>query len=612
MTLGLTLATLYPIEAQTLKDAYKDHFLVGVAVAQPIITRNQTASINLICEQFNAVSPESVLKPEYIHPAPDRWNFEPGDAYCKFAADHGLKALGHTLMWHNQTPDFFWLNPDGSVRTDEEMRQTLVEYIEKTVTHFKGKVYAWDVVNEIVSEDHNRSDEGNGFYRKDKGWEKYYRGDKDDLVALAFQTAQRCDPDAELYYNDYNMWRQSKVDGVVHIVKMLKERGIRIDGVGIQAHWGLNYPDMKDVERTIDRLYELGVKVMITELDIDMLPLSKEGQMTGKALQDHALQRAEFMRWLNPYKDGLPAEVEQQLADRWEEVMRTLYNRRDKLSRVTFWGLHDGISWKNDYPIPNRRNYPLLFNRDLSQKSAFQRVVDIPKTDIVWKKENAKNGATLSMLSPSTLPTDESSSPQKVKTSTSPTAEPATATPIIDLGTNNGYYDLTDKVGATIKGLRDFSISVYYKVGKDNPLDGYGHFLFAFSKLAENKADEGPYMAMRLNEQRFETSTGGYEHEEIIMQGGKPKRDVWVHAIYRQKGKTGELYLDGKLIGRNANMPILADIFDQAPANCWIGRAPFRGDKYLTHTQVADFRIYNYAVSDKEMKQLSKDKSKLK
>ena len=585
MTLALALAAISPSHAQTLKEAFKDDFLVGVAVAQPIISRNQTASIDLICEQFNAVSPESVLKPEYIHPTPDRWNFEPGDAYCKFAADHGLKALGHTLMWHNQTPDFFWLNPDGSVRSDEEMRQTLVEYIEKTVTHFKGKVYAWDVVNEIVSEDHNRSDEGNGFYRKDKGWEKYYRGNKDDLVALAFSTAQRCDPDAELYYNDYNMWRQTKVDGAVHIVKMLQERGIRIDGVGIQAHWGLNYPDMKDVEKTIDRLHALGVKVMITELDIDMLPLSKEGQMTGKALQDHALQREEFMRWLNPYKNGMPADVEQQLANRWEEVMRTLYNRRDKLSRVTFWGLHDGVSWKNDYPIPNRRNYPLLFNRDLSKKSAFQRVVDIPKTDIEWNAQHAMNGATLDMQG---------------------------EMPLIDLGANNGYYDLTKKAGAIVKGLRDFTISVYFKVGKENKLDGYGHFLFAFSKLAENKADEGPYMAMRLNEQRFETSTGGYEHEEIIMQGGQPKRDVWVHALYRQKGKTGELYLDGKLIGRNTNMPILTEIFDEAPANCWIGRAPFRGDKYLTHTQVADFRIYNYAVDDKTMKQLNKDRAKLK
>jgi hypothetical protein len=175
---------------------------------------------------------------------------------------------------------------------------------------------------------------------------------------------------------------------------------------------------------------------------------------------------------------------------------------------------------------------------------------------------------------------------------------------VLHLGANNGYYDLTAETGALISQLRDFTVSVHFKVSSENQLDGYGHFLFAFSQLAENSAHEGPYMAMRLNEQRFETSTGGYEHEQIIMQGGKPKRDVWVHALYRQQGHKGELFLDGKLIGRNDNMPILAEIFKDAPANCWIGRAPFRGDKYLTQTDVADFRIYNYAVSNQELRQL--------
>ena len=163
---------------------------------------------------------------------------------------------------------------------------------------------------------------------------------------------------------------------------------------------------------------------------------------------------------------------------------------------------------------------------------------------------------------------------------------------------------------ALISQLRDFTVSVHFKVSSENNLDGYGHFLFAFSQLAENSAHEGPYMAMRLNEQRFETSTGGYEHEQIIMQGGKPKRDVWVHALYRQQGHKGELFLDGKLIGKNENMPILAEIFKDAPANCWIGRAPFRGDKYLTQTDVADFRIYNYAVSNQELRQLKQKTAK--
>lgn len=175
---------------------------------------------------------------------------------------------------------------------------------------------------------------------------------------------------------------------------------------------------------------------------------------------------------------------------------------------------------------------------------------------------------------------------------------------ILHLGPNNGYYDLTAETGTLIKELKDFSVSVFFKVSSGNKLDGYGHFLFAFSQLAENSANEGPYMVMRLNEQRFETSTGGYEHEEIIMQGGQPKRDTWVHALYRQQGHKGELFLDGKLIGRNDHMPILSEIFKETPANCWIGRAPFRGDKYLVESEVADFRIFNYAVSNQEIRNL--------
>lgn len=168
----------------------------------------------------------------------------------------------------------------------------------------------------------------------------------------------------------------------------------------------------------------------------------------------------------------------------------------------------------------------------------------------------------------------------------------------LSLPTDSSYFDLP--MGHVLPSLHDYSVSVYYRVSSANDLDGYGHFLFAFSALTENKATEGPYMAMRLNEQRFEVSTGGWENESIIQQGDKPERDVWHHALYRQQGSTGELYIDGALIGTNPSMPILADLFTEAPAYCWIGRAPFHGDKYLTQTDVADFGLYHYAVSDDE------------
>ena len=159
---------------------------------------------------------------------------------------------------------------------------------------------------------------------------------------------------------------------------MLQAEGIRIDGVGIQAHWGLNYPDTELIAKAIDTLYGLGVKVMFTEMDVDVLPLSREGQMSGSSMSDPVFQREEFMRYLNPYTDGLPADIDKQLADRYGELFRVLYEKRDEIDRVTFWGLHDGVSWKNGYPVPNRTNYPLLFDRQMQRKNAYQSVISVP------------------------------------------------------------------------------------------------------------------------------------------------------------------------------------------------------------------------------------------
>lgn len=181
---------------------------------------------------------------------------------------------------------------------------------------------------------------------------------------------------------------------------------------------------------------------------------------------------------------------------------------------------------------------------------------------------------------------------------------------VLNLGSQDGYFDLGPDAGEIVASLDDFTISVYYKVSSENKLDGYGHFLFAFSHLAENQAEEGPYMAYRLNEERFETSTGGWNHEEIVMKGKPSDRDVWVHALFRQEGKKGQLYLNGALIGTNENMPVLKTNFKTAPQYCWIGKAPFHGDKYLTHTLVSDFRIYNRALTDKEIQKLAKKKIK--
>lgn len=355
---------------KTLKSAYADAFMMGCAINSQIVSGRDSRSTEIILQQFNAVSPENDMKAEVIHPRPDTWNFEPADRFVKFANDNNLWSLGHTLVWHNQTPDFFFNHPDGTPKTKDEMVETMRSYIEKVAGHFAGKIDAWDVVNEIIDND--------GSYRKTV-WTNAFEGDGDELVRLAFKFASQYDPNAELYYNDFNAWRPTKRDGIARMVRMLQEHGIRIDGVGIQAHWGLNFPKNEYIIAAIDTFAALGVKVMITEMDVDVLPLTREGQVIGRILQDPLFQLEEFETYLDPYKTGLPDDVQERLTDRYRELMQIFYDRRDKIDRVTFWGLHDGMSWKNGYPIPNRTNYPLLFNRDRTPKPAFHAILEIPE-----------------------------------------------------------------------------------------------------------------------------------------------------------------------------------------------------------------------------------------
>ena len=198
-------------------------------------------------------------------------------------------------------------------------------------------------------------------------------------MKAAFRFAARYAPDTELYYNDFNAWRPAKRDGIVRRVWMLQKVGIRIDGIGLQGHWGLNYPKAEYIEAAIDSFAALGVKVMITELDVDVLPLSREGQVIGQALADPQFRLEEFEAYLDPYKGALPDEVQRELAERYAEIFGIFHRKRDKLDRVTFWGVHDGSSWKNGSPIPMRTNHPLLFDRSRRPKPALDAVMRVPQ-----------------------------------------------------------------------------------------------------------------------------------------------------------------------------------------------------------------------------------------
>ena len=301
----------------TLKEAYEDAFFIGSALNEAIVSGTDKASQDIVLQQFNTITAENVMKAGPINPEPGVYNFQPADEYVAFGEENDLFIIGHTLVWHNQTPAWFFQDESGNPNTPEAQIERMRSHIETVAGRYAGRVHAWDVVNEVVDND--------GSYRPTTWVEGI--GNGDELVKLAFKFASEYAPDTELYYNDFNAWRPAKRDGIARLVRMLQREGIRIDGVGIQGHWGLNYPKTAYIEAAIDTFASLGVKVMITELDVDVLPLTKEGQVIGSVMSDKQFQLEEFKAFLDPYANGLPADIQQELADRYRELFRIFYHK---------------------------------------------------------------------------------------------------------------------------------------------------------------------------------------------------------------------------------------------------------------------------------------------
>jgi endo-1,4-beta-xylanase len=352
-----------------LKDAYRDAFKVGVAINAATALGTDTATQALVVREFNSITADNFLKAALVNPQPGVYDFRAGDAFVALGERQKMFIVGHTLVWHNQTPPWFFTDSAGRPNDPVHQIERLRSHIQAVAGHYAGRIHAWDVVNEVIGDD--------GAYRSTT-WVRGV-GDGDSLVTLAFKYAAQYAPNTELYYNDFNAWRPAKRDGIVRLVRMLKKQGVRIDGVGMQGHWGLNYPETRYIEAAIDSFAAAGVKVMITELDVDVLPLTKEGQIIGQSFMEPQWQNEEFKKFLDPYATGLPEAVQQQLTARYAELFRIFWRKRDKLDRVTFWGAHDGLSWKNGYPIPGRTNYPLLFDRARHPKPAYDAVLAVPQ-----------------------------------------------------------------------------------------------------------------------------------------------------------------------------------------------------------------------------------------
>lgn len=342
----------------TLREAYAERFRVGVAVSTQALTQPEWGVLAHVARQFSSVTPENAMKWSAIHPQPGEYRFTAADRLVELAETHGQFVVGHTLVWHKQTPNWVFRGPGGGPASRRLLLDRMREHIDRVVGRYRGKVDAWDVVNEAVNEDGSL---------RDSPWRRIIG---DDYVEQAFRFAAEADPGAELYYNDYRMYVPAKRAGVIRLVRRLQAAGLRIDGAGIQGHWRLDRPSRAQAERTIDELAAAAGKVMITELDIGLLP--RPTVEAGGAPAERTAPTVE----LDPYRTGLTPSGQRRLADRYAALFRLFARRSEVIDRVTFWGVDDGRSWLNNHPVRGRTAHPLLFDRQLQPKPAYNAVVE--------------------------------------------------------------------------------------------------------------------------------------------------------------------------------------------------------------------------------------------
>ncbi len=342
-----------------LKDVFKNDFRIGAALSVEQILGREPATSAIVAKHFNTITPENILKWEEVHPEPDRYNFEPADQYVAFGEKHKMFIIGHTLVWFYQTPAWVFQDKSGKPLRRDALLGRMRDHIFTVMGRYKGRIHGWDVVNEAVTAE--------GQLRKNKWLEII----GEDYMQKAYEFAREADPDAELYYNDYDEDQPAKCAGVVRLVRGLQAQGIRIDGVGIQGHWFLDRPSLREIEEQFVTLGTLGVKLMITELDIGVLPFYPvDAPAVALSSFDPATQKK-----YNPYPEALPDAVQQAQAERYAELFSLFRKHRDKINRVTFWGVHDAQSWRSYLPIRGRADYPLLFDRQFKAKPALPVIV---------------------------------------------------------------------------------------------------------------------------------------------------------------------------------------------------------------------------------------------
>ncbi len=357
-SIGVFSATFAQNKSTSLKDAFKNDFLIGTALGAEHILEKDAKANELIKKEFNAITPENHMKSMNIHPEWNRYDFFLGDKFVEYGKKNNMYVVGHTLVWHSQLPRFV-----GKIKSADSLKLFMTDHINTVAGRYAGKINSWDVVNEAIEDD--------GTFRKSI----FYNLLGENFIKMAFDLAAKADPKAELYYNDYNNEQPAKRKATIEMIKKLKASGTKIDGVGIQGHWSINSLNTKNIDDAIVEYAALGLKVAFTELDLTVLP--NPWDLKGADVN----QNFENSPKMNPYPKELPDSVQTTLAQKYEELFKIFLKHKDKIDRITFWGVADNHSWLNGWPVRGRTNYPLLFDRNFEPKKAYNSVMNLKKTN---------------------------------------------------------------------------------------------------------------------------------------------------------------------------------------------------------------------------------------
>ncbi len=344
-------------DRRSLKGAAGSRFKVGVGISHRTI--KEPENVALIKQHFAILTPENCMKPQAVQPGEGEWNFKNADCFADFARDNKLGIVGHCLVWAKDDRTDEWMLKEGEAPVSrEKLLQRIETHVEAVVKRYADVAVMWDVVNEALK------DGGDELLRDSV----YSRTSGMDFIVAAFKTARKYDPDALLIYNDYNCHKSEKRGKLIALLTELKARGAPVDAYGMQGHFQLGDDSIAELRETFAELRKIGIKVVVSELDIDVVTRDRWWAEGGKYRDELAS--------FDPYAAGLPEEVDRKFTEQYVEIFKLFCENSDVIERVSFWNLYDGESWLNTFPW-KRVNYPLLFDRNRRPKPAFSEVLKV-------------------------------------------------------------------------------------------------------------------------------------------------------------------------------------------------------------------------------------------